>query len=117
MKTAQDPRHKKREEKVQRLFSHSFHNKKSERTIAPILKEIDKIDLLISEAAPEWPLDKINKVDLAVLRLATYEIFFDDDVPEKVSIDEAVEIAKKFGSESSPSFVNGVLGTILKRKE
>lgn len=117
MKTAQDPRHKKRQERVQKLFSHSFQSKKTLKSIQPILDNLKIIDDFISQAAPEWPLDKINKVDLAVLRLATYEIFFDEDVPEKVSIDEAVEIAKKFGSESSPSFVNGVLGTILKKKK
>lgn len=116
MKTAQDPRHKKREQKVQHLFSHGYQSDSISKDIQPIIDNLEVIDEQISKSAPEWPLDKINKVDLAVLRLATHEILFDDDIPEKVSIDEAVEISKKFGSESSPSFINGVLGTILKDK-
>lgn len=117
MKTPQDPRHKKRLEKVEKLFSHSFDQDQKPKIISPILENLKKIDSLIHEAAPEWPLDNINKIDLSILRLATYELWYDDEVPSKVSIDEAVEIAKRYGAESSPSFVNGVLGTILDKKE
>lgn len=115
MKSSADPRHKKREKLTQELFAFSF----SPGSVIPadlqnVINCLSDVDKLISQAAPEWPLDKINKVDLAILRLATYEIIYDASIPPKVSIDEAVEIAKKFGAESSPSFVNGVLGTILK---
>lgn len=116
MKTSHDPRHLKREQKVQSLFAYAYQPKSKAR-IKDIIDNIEQIDKLIQASAPEWPLDKINRVDLAILRLATYEIIFDDTIPSKVSIDEAVEIAKKYGAESSPSFVNGVLGTILEKKD
>lgn len=116
MKNSQDPRHRKRKEKIQDLFSYSFQENATEQ-IEPIIAKLPQIDKLIQEAAPEWPLAKINKVDLAILRNATYELLFDKDIPEKVSIDEAVEIAKTFGAKKSPSFVNGVLGTILNSKK
>jgi N utilization substance protein B len=104
MKTSTDPRHKKRELAVAKLFASSF-----------IPGFTSPLDEQISKAAPEWPLKNINKIDLAILRVATEELL-NSDTPVKVIIDEAVEIAKKYGAESSPSFVNGVLGTILKNK-
>lgn len=104
MKTSTDPRHKKRELKVFKLFASSF-----------IPGFVSPIDTHISAAAPEWPLSNINRIDLAILRVATEELM-SSDTPVKVIIDEAVEIAKKYGAESSPSFINGVLGTILKNK-
>ncbi len=115
MKTVNDPRHKTRITRVQTLFAYTFHDLNEHPEIADILKELPRIDEAISNAAPEWPLAKINKLDLAVLRQATHELLF-TDTPTKVVIDEAVEIAKTYGSESSGSFVNGVLGTILERK-
>ncbi len=71
-----------------------------------------KIDRMITKAAPEWPITKINKVDLAILRNAVGELSA-GKTPLKVVADEAVELAKEYGSEASPGFVNGVLGTIL----
>lgn len=71
-----------------------------------------KIDPIIIKTAPEWPLEKLNKTDLAILRLAVFEMTIEKKQPVKVIIDEAVELAKEIGSENSPSFVNGVLGTI-----
>ena len=114
MKTSKDPRHQTRINLIQKLFSYSFQPSQSLVEIESILQQLPQIDKLLQQAAPEWPLDKINKIDLAILRLATYEILFEDDIPFKVSIDEAVELAKEFGSDSSPAFVNGVLGTIVK---
>lgn len=70
------------------------------------------IDPLIEKKAPEWPIDKLNKTDLAILRLAIYEMTIEKKQPVKVIIDEAVELAKEIGGENSSSFVNGVLGTI-----
>lgn len=105
MKTSSDPRHKARIAKVQSLFASSF-----------LPDFTSPFDDKIKAAAPEWPLHKINKVDLAILRVATEELF-NSDTPPKVVIDEAVEIAKTYGTDSSGSFVNGVLGTILKGKE
>lgn len=112
MKTPTDPRHRVRLRKVQSLFAYSF-NTVPPTDISAIIEKLEEIDALITKAAPEWPLDKINKIDLAILRVSTYELLHSDDVPPKVAIDEAVEIAKSYGSDSSPSFVNGVLGNIL----
>ncbi|GIW06440.1 MAG: N utilization substance protein B [Dehalococcoidia bacterium] len=70
------------------------------------------IDSALAEAASAWPLEQMAKVDKAILRLAIYEILFDNGVPIRAAINEAVELAKLYGGESSPRFVNGVLGTI-----
>lgn len=116
MKTSTDPRHKKRLAKVIAVFSHSFTNPKADASINSILANLKTIDDAISSAAPDWPLKNINKIDLAILRVATDELL-SSDTPPKVVIDEAVEIAKQYGAENSSSFINGVLGTILKQKE
>lgn len=73
----------------------------------------DELDQLIGRYAPEWPVDQIAIIDRNVLRLAIYEILVRDDTPVKVAINEAVELAKEFGSESSGRFVNGVLGSLV----
>jgi transcription antitermination protein NusB len=70
------------------------------------------IDTLIQRAAPAWPLDQMSRVDKSILRLAIFEMLHEPGLPPKVAINEAVELAKLFGHESSPKFVNGVLGTI-----
>ncbi len=103
MKSAYDPRHIKRRQELKDLFAKTFR----ENTFD---SEVDKI---IAKAAPEWPIDKINKIDLAILRLSVTELL-KAETPEKVVIDEAVELAKEYGSEATPGFVNGVLGTVLK---
>ncbi|HJX46166.1 MAG TPA: transcription antitermination factor NusB [Patescibacteria group bacterium] len=115
MKSANDPRHQKRREIVKELFAESFANQPNLDEITKnIMKEKGVIDDKIENAAPTWPIDKLNRIDLAILRLAVYELG-EDATPPKVVIDEAVELAKEFGSENSPSFVNGVLGTIYKK--
>lgn len=113
MKTSSDPRHKKRVQLVKDLFAHSFHST-TKKALQPVLDHLPELDETIAQAAPEWPLSKINRLDLAVLRVTAYELIY-KDTPAKVVIDEAVEIAKQYGSDSSPSFVNGVLGTIYKK--
>lgn len=82
--------------------------------IRSIFRHRKKIDSLIAESAPAWPLPKVNRVDLAILRLATWELVIEKKTPQKVVIDEAVELAKQYGAAGSPSFVNGVLGSLLK---
>lgn len=79
-----------------------------------VQRHIANIDLVISKAAPEWSIKKINRIDLTILRLAVWELLFNASTPPKVAINEAVELAKKYGAEATPGFVNGVLGTILK---
>jgi len=117
MKTSLDPRHKKRQKIVESLFKISFHKQIVNNNTKAILKKIDFIDKKIETAAPEFSIDKINKVDLAVLRLAVYELLVDKTQPTKVIIDEAVELAKEYGGDSSPSFVNGALGNIIAGKK
>lgn len=81
------------------------------------IKNIDKEDAMIAPAAPEWPIDQIAKIDLTILRLALYELMIKREVPPKVVINEAVELAKSFGGENSSRFINGVLGTIYRQSE
>lgn len=80
------------------------------------LEHIDEIDRIIERAAPQWPIDQIAMVDRNVLRLGLYELMWGDReaVPPKVAINEAIELAKSFGGESSGRFINGVLGTVYK---
>lgn len=79
-----------------------------------IFAMLPDIDEKISAASKGWSINRIGKVELAVLRLAVYEMLFDEDIPVGVAIDEAVEIAKKYGQDGSPAFVNGVLAAIAK---
>jgi len=114
VKTSTDPRHLRRREAIKILFAETFATQpKPPDLVQKILNQKEKLDKLIQSAAPQWPIDKLNKIDLAILRLAVYELSC-EDAPPKVVIDEAVELAKEFGSESSSSFINGVLGTIYK---
>ena len=74
-----------------------------------ILKQLDQIDMELNQKTKGWGTDRMGKVDLTILRLAVYEIQYDDEIPTGVAINEAVELAKKFGQDSSPAFINGVL--------
>lgn len=86
-------------------------------TLAGVERRQAEIDKLITVNAPEWPLEQIAAIDRCVLRLGIYEVLFADEVPPKVAINEAVELAKQYGGENSGSFVNGVLGTIYRATE
>ena len=78
-----------------------------------IAEKIDEIDEAINKAAVKWTTDRMSKVDLTILRLAYYEMKIDEDIPEKVAVDQAIELAKKYGTDDSPSFVNGVLAKLF----
>ncbi len=80
-----------------------------------VIEHKEKIDALITQAAPEWPLDQISVIDKSILRLATYELLYSKDIPPKVAIDEAVELGKTFGGDNTSRFVNGVLGSIYRQ--
>ena len=82
-----------------------------------LTKHLSEIDEIIDQNATDWKRERMAKVDLAIIRLAVYETTFDDNIPEGVAINEAVEIAKEFGGDSSPSFVNGVLGRISRKRD
>ena len=83
--------------------------------LAAIVKAEGSIDMVLAEAASGWKLNRMGKAELTILRIAAYEILYDEEVPEKVAINEAVELAKKYGSDMSSSFVNGVLAKVVKR--
>ncbi len=116
MKTIHDPRHQKRIEALKSLFAQTFTAQKYLPELArAVLAEQKELDNEIEASAPSWPIEKINKIDLAILRLAVFELK-NTSTPPKVIIDEAVELAKEYGSESSAGFVNGVLGTIFQEE-
>ena len=136
MKRVTDPRHLSRELVLQSLFSKDFNHDREgtmDLTVEQllVLDEIDTyneelyskllsgvkerredIDTLITKFAPQWPISQMKLVDLQILRMAIYEGFVDKITPPKVAIDEAIEIAKEFGGDTSSKFVNGVLGAI-----
>lgn len=114
MKTATDPRHQRRRTIVEDLFKIDFHKQKISKEAEEIVTNLEEVDKYINKAAPEFPIDKINKIDLAILRLAAYELLIEKKEPPKVIIDEAIELAKEYGGETSPGFVNGALGNLSK---
>ena len=98
------------------LFFQEEENAASEKDEQYILKKyqdivskVDVIDEMINETAKGWDTTRMGKVDLTLIRLAVYEIQYDDEIPTGVAINEAVELAKKFGQDNSPSFINGIL--------
>jgi len=141
MKREKDPRHLAREIALQTLFSEDFYKNPTlnieafsldDLTTIDEIEEFDRdlclkllkgvkeqkgeIDQLIIEFAPQWPISQMKLVDLQILRIAIFEGFLTDTTPPKVAIDEAIEIAKIFGGDSSDKFVNGVLGAIYEKK-
>ena len=131
-------RHLSRTVAMQSLYEWDFHRdqdieKIAMRVMEPVKKDVDieytmrvlrgtmdnmdEIDKLITDAAPDWPLDQISIIDKSMLRLSGYELLKDDDIPPKVAINEAVEIAKTFGGDNSSKFINGVLGTLYRNSD
>ncbi|MBN2015757.1 transcription antitermination factor NusB [Candidatus Dojkabacteria bacterium] len=140
MKYSQDPRHAARILALQKLFEQNFkknqpENKRHldfsetslcsinrikkvdkelcENILTSVNKSYEKIDKVIAKLAPERPIDEVSRIDLQILRIAIAEGFVEKFTPNKVAIDEAIELAKEFGGEASSKFVNGVLGTLL----
>lgn len=95
------------QEKDQSYIQNKFEN---------IREKITEMDDILNQCSKGWKTSRMGKVDLSILRLAVYEILFDEEVPDKVAINEAVELAKKFGGDESPSFINGVLGKVAAMK-
>jgi transcription antitermination protein NusB len=116
-----DPRHEERIKIVQNLFAYSYDaenelpHPKVELT-HDIIKNLAKIDGLIQEHAPKYPIDRIAKTDVSILRLALYELLINPIEPKKVVINEAVELAKDMGNDRSYAFINAVLGSIVKEE-
>ena len=88
-----------------------------EQLVAGVMKQASELDALLQPVAPEWPIDQIARMDRIVLRIGLYELNNENDVPPKVVINEAVELAKAFGGDNSSKFINGVLGTLLREQE
>ncbi len=96
-------------------FAKDFDEKDFARNIVEgVVKNQAEIDSTITQFAPDWPLAKITTVDRNILRIGTFELLFNFDIPSKVAINEAIELAKTFGGESSGKFVNGVLGAVYR---
>jgi len=136
MKKPTDPRHLSRELALQTLFSKDFNGQKEGivefavsdlsaideinaynedlylSLISGVKEKSEEIDTIITKFAPQWPISQMKLVDLQILRIAIYEGFVALITPPKVAIDEAIEIAKEFGGDTSSKFVNGVLGAI-----
>lgn len=129
-----DPRHQARKLALLKLFSEFFKDQNAlpeeivgelpqtaqadlallQRLVDGAKKHAPQIDKIITECAPEWPLERIAKIDLAILRISVYELM-GETVNASVAINEAVELAKEFGGENSGKFVNGVLGSVAER--
>lgn len=88
-----------------------------EKLVKGVQENASHLDKVIGPIAPEWPVDQIARIDKVVLRISLYELLIQDEVPPKVVINEAVELAKAFGSDNSSKFINGVLGTAYRQKE
>ena len=101
---------------AQRLLAESKLDEESRafagELVKGTVKNREQLDRTIKQFAPAWPVEQIAMIDRNILRLAIFEIIFDNKVPVKVAVNEAVELAKSFGSESSAKFVNGVLGSV-----
>ena len=101
---------------IEILHSAQLSDEESEevrRRTDAILGHLSEIDKLLSEVTQGWKLQRIGRVELGILRLAVYEIKYDEHVPDKVAINEAVELAKRYGGDESPAFVNGVLAKVV----
>jgi N utilization substance protein B len=88
-----------------------------ESLVAGVTAKLQELDKVLQPLAPEWPIDQIARMDRIVLRIGAYELLHAKDVPPKVVINEAVELAKAFGGDNSSKFINGVLGSLLRQKE
>ena len=107
-------------EKSFELICNNFNAPRSLRLFAmELIKGIwekkDQIDRIIQKSSKNWKMGRMSKVDRSILRLSVYEMFFLDDIPPKVSIDEAVELGKRFGTEESGAFINGILDNVYIR--
>ncbi len=104
---------------VENRLNDSPMDEKLENFVFEIVRGVwpikDKLDMFIAEHAPEWPLDQVAIIDRNILRIALWEFAVRGDTPIKVAINEAVELAKRYGSDSTPRFVNGVLGSLASR--
>lgn len=135
---AKSMRHRSRVLVMQILYALEFGKAEAEDTFSYLLNEfgdditddsfvrqlfdgvrnnLAEIDTVIKKAAPDWPLSKIAVMDLTILRIGVFEILFNDEVPDLVAVNEAIEVAKEFGGYNNAKFINGVLSNIMNNKE
>jgi N utilization substance protein B len=111
--TNQDP-----QQAIARLQKHFSENEEkddfSERIVLGVLEHCGEIDRLIEQCSENWRLDRMTIIDRAILRMATFELLYCEEIPPKVALNEAIDLGKRFGSEDSGSFINGILDQILK---
>ena len=123
-------RREEREHLFKLLFCKDFHDAEelpeqiglymeqqetADEKLEAVVNAEGSIDMVLANAASGWKLNRMGKAELAILRIAVYEMLYDEEVPEKVAINEAVELAKKYGSDMSSGFVNGVLAKVVKK--
>lgn len=114
-----------RDENIEKILNNCYEendNKPEEKeyisnVVKGVKENLAEIDNIILSKLKNWSLDRIAKIDLAILRLAIYEIKYVEDIPEKVSANEAVELAKTYGNNDSKSFINGVIAKVIECKE
>lgn len=95
----------------EKLLSDEF----AENLLKGVLSKLDEIYKILQEEAPEWPVDRIARIDRAILAIGIYEVMYSEDVPPVVAINEGVEIAKGYGDRNSPKFINGVLSAVMNK--
>ncbi len=110
-----DIRHQERIKIIQELYAQTFKSQSVSDKTAAVIDKQTEINTLIKKYAAKFPVDKIAKLDLAILQLSIYELIFEKKEPPKVIINEAVELAKEFGSDKSYSFINAILGKVYGR--
>ena len=115
MKKASDPRHIARIKIMQELFSHDFKPGRTSKGAREVIVALPQIDQVVAKSAPEWPVAKINKVDLAILRLAVFELIIEKEAPPKVIVDEATRWLN--GIKEGPFFLNVWFGYLRRNKK
>lgn len=88
-----------------------------DRLYSSTIENLEKVDKILNESSENWKISRISKVDLAILRLSAIEILYMKDIPDSASINEAVDMAKKFSNEDSGKFINGILGKVARNKD
>ena len=102
---------------LEKNFSEKGHRDYAAQLLDLVLTKKDDVDAKINENSNKWSTSRMPKVDVAILRLAVVELLYMDDIPDAVAINEAVDMAKKYGTDESKAFINGILGKIAKEKD
>ena len=102
---------------LEKNFKEKGHRDYAAELVNLVLTKKDEVDAKINEHSNKWSTSRMPKVDVAILRLATVELLYMEDIPDAVAINEAVDMAKKYGADESKAFINGILGKIAKEKD